>query len=99
MKTYELQALLMDELDKNVNSMTKDEHTIHIRKIANLKAILKDKWSVSIVVVDSKELCLQLQEHNWTIGNNSNEAKDELIGFKFKTHITIADISTSAFKA
>lgn len=99
MKTYELQGILMDELDKNVHSMTKDEHETHLRMISNLKAILKDGWSVSIVVIDSKELCLQLQEHNWTIGNNSNDTKDELIGFKFKTHITIADISTFTFKA
>lgn len=99
MKTYELGELLLNEMDKNLNSMTKDEHAIHLRKIANLKAILKDKYSVSIVVVDSKELCLQLQEHNWLIGNNTNETKDELIGFKFKTHITLADISTFTFKA
>lgn len=99
MKTYELGELLLNEMDKNLNSMTKDEHAIHLRKIANLKAILKDKYRVSIVVVDSKELCLQLQEHNWVIGNNTNETKDELIGFKFKTHITLADISTFTFKA
>lgn len=95
MKNYELQNLLLETLDENVNLLSEQELLIRNRKIRNIRTMLKT--NVAIVVVNSKNLCLQLQENKFTIGNNSDETKDELIGFKLKNELTLSDICTFDF--
>jgi len=102
MKTYELRQILLDTMDEDVNKISSCNFYTRARKIANIRkaiSISTNPLSIVSVVINSKEICLLLQDQKWTIANTSTETKTELSGFKLVKELKLADFHMFEFTA